>query len=58
LKRNVERQFAALLDGEFLRRAENVLVFGAPGGDKSSLHSQALRVNSRRELAYLESVCG
>ena len=30
LKRNVERQYAALLDGEFLRRAENVLVFGSP----------------------------
>jgi DNA replication protein DnaC len=37
LKRNVERQFAALLDGEFLRRAENVLVFGAPGGGKTHL---------------------
>ena len=29
LKRNVERQFAALLDGEFLKRTENILVFGA-----------------------------
>jgi DNA replication protein DnaC len=37
LKRNVERQFAALLDGEFLRRAENVLVFGSPGGGKTHL---------------------
>jgi len=37
LKRNVERQYAALLDGEFLRRAENVLVFGSPGGGKSHL---------------------
>ncbi|MGH9833023.1 MAG: IS21-like element helper ATPase IstB [Blastocatellia bacterium] len=37
LKRTVERQFAALLDGEFLRRAENVLVFGAPGGGKTHL---------------------
>lgn len=39
LKRNVERQFAALLDGEFLRRAENVLVFGSPGGGKTHLLS-------------------
>lgn len=37
LKRNVERQYAALLDGEFLRRAENVLVFGSPGGGKTHL---------------------
>ncbi len=37
LKRNVERQFASLLDGEFLRRAENVLVFGSPGGGKTRL---------------------
>lgn len=37
LKRNVERQFAALLDGEFLKRAENVLVFGSPGGGKTHL---------------------
>jgi DNA replication protein DnaC len=37
LKRNVERQFAALLDGEFLRRTENILVFGSPGGGKTHL---------------------
>ena len=37
LKRNIERQFAALLDGEFLRRAENVLVFGSPGSGKTHL---------------------
>jgi DNA replication protein DnaC len=37
LKRNIERQFAALLDREFLRRAENVLVFGNSGGGKTHL---------------------
>lgn len=37
LKRNIERQFAALLDGEFLRQAENILVFGSPGGGKTHL---------------------
>ncbi|WP_288083831.1 IS21-like element helper ATPase IstB [Shinella sp.] len=37
LKRSVERQFSALLDGDFLRRAENVLVFGSPGGGKTHL---------------------
>jgi DNA replication protein DnaC len=37
LKRPVERQFAALLSGEFLTRAENVLVFGNPGGGKTHL---------------------
>ena len=37
LTRPVERQFAALLSGEFLARAENVLVFGNPGGGKTHL---------------------
>jgi DNA replication protein DnaC len=37
LKRNVERQFAALLEGEFLKRTENILVFGSPGGGKTHL---------------------
>lgn len=37
LKRPVERQFATLLSGEFLMRAENVLVFGNPGGGKTHL---------------------
>ncbi len=35
LKRPVERQFAALLDGSFLERRENVLVFGNPGSGKT-----------------------
>jgi DNA replication protein DnaC len=39
LKRNVERQFGALLNGEFLKRAENVLVFGSPGGGKTHRHN-------------------
>src|SRR5260370_33006561 len=37
LKRNVERQFAALLDGEFLKRTEDILVVGSPGGGKTHL---------------------
>lgn len=37
LKRPTERQFAALLDGAFLDRRENVLVFGTPGGGKTHL---------------------
>jgi DNA replication protein DnaC len=37
LKRAVERQLAALLDGEFLDRRENVLVFGNPGSGKTHL---------------------
>ena len=37
LKRSVERQFAALLDGEFLQRTENILVFGNPGSGKTHL---------------------
>lgn len=37
LKRPVERQFAALLDGSFLQRRENVLVFGNPGSGKTHL---------------------
>ncbi len=37
LKRPTERQFAALLDGSFLARRENVLVFGNPGSGKTHL---------------------
>ncbi len=37
LKRPTERQFAALLDGGFLERRENVLVFGNPGSGKTHL---------------------
>jgi len=37
LKRPLERQFAALLDGSFLERRENVLVFGNPGSGKTHL---------------------
>ena len=43
LKRNVERQFVALFDGEFLKRAENVLVFGSPGGGKTNRHNYPSR---------------
>lgn len=34
---NVSRQFRSLLDGSFLDRKENVLVFGKPGSGKSHL---------------------
>jgi DNA replication protein DnaC len=37
LKKTVERQFAVLMDGDFLDRRENVLVFGNPGGGKTHL---------------------
>ena len=37
LPRTVERQFAALLDGAFLQRTENILVFGNPGSGKTHL---------------------
>jgi DNA replication protein DnaC len=37
LKKNVEKQFAMLLTGEFLTHKENVLVFGNPGGGKTHL---------------------
>lgn len=37
LKKSVERQFAALLAGDFLNRTENVLVFGNPGSGKTHL---------------------
>lgn len=37
LKKNVEKQFAMLLEGEFLAHKENVLVFGNPGGGKTHL---------------------
>ena len=37
LKKTVERQFAVLVEGDFLDRRENVLVFGNPGGGKTHL---------------------
>jgi len=37
LKKVVERQFAALMESDFLSRAENVLVFGNPGSGKTHL---------------------
>jgi len=37
LKKAVDRQFAVLLEGDFLDRRENVLVFGNPGGGKTHL---------------------
>jgi DNA replication protein DnaC len=37
LKKTVDRQFAVLLEGDFLDRKENVLAFGNPGGGKSHL---------------------
>lgn len=39
LKAGVDRQVSALAEGDFLDRAENVLVFGPPGGGKSHLLS-------------------
>lgn len=37
LKKAIDRQFAVLLEGDFLDRKENVLAFGNPGGGKSHL---------------------
>ena len=37
LKKTVDRQFAVLVEGDFLDRRENVLVFGNPGGGKTHL---------------------
>ena len=37
LKRNIERQYVALLTGEFLNRAENILIFGNPGSGKTHM---------------------
>ncbi len=37
LKRSADQQFAALIEGDFLERSENVLVFGPPGSGKTHL---------------------
>jgi len=37
LKKNHQRQFSMLLEGDFLDRRENVLVFGNPGSGKTHL---------------------
>ncbi len=34
LKRSADQQFAALVEGDFLERSENVLVFAPPGSGK------------------------
>lgn len=39
IKKAADRQFAVLLEGDFLDRCENVLVFGNPGGGKTHLLS-------------------
>lgn len=37
LPKGVQHQFNALLDGRFLERKENILLFGTPGGGKTHL---------------------
>jgi len=37
LKKSVDRQFGVLLEGDFLQRRENVLVFGNPGSGKTHM---------------------
>lgn len=37
LKKNIDMQLAVLLEGEFLDRKENILVFGNPGSGKTHL---------------------
>jgi DNA replication protein DnaC len=37
LKKNIDKQFALLLTGDFLNHKENILVFGNPGSGKSHL---------------------
>src|SRR5438093_6320569 len=37
IKKTVERQFAVLMEGDFLDRRENVLAFGNPGSGKTHL---------------------
>jgi DNA replication protein DnaC len=37
IKKAVDRQFAVLLEGDFLNRRENVLAFGNPGSGKTHL---------------------
>ena len=37
LRRSADQQFAALREGDFLERSENVLVFGPPGSGKTHL---------------------
>lgn len=55
LTKNVERQFAGLLEGDFLDRRENILVFGNPGSGKTHLlcalgHELILK---RRSVAFI-----
>lgn len=57
LKRPLERQFAALMDGSFLARRENVLVFGNPGSGKTHLLAALGHELVRRALAVYFTPC-
>jgi len=55
IKKTVDRQFAVLMEGDFLNRRENVLVFGNPGSGKSHLLSavaQELIVGRERKMHF------
>lgn len=56
LPKGVQHQFNALLDGRFLQRKENILLFGTPGGGKSHLISGLAQEMIRKGFkAYFRS---
>jgi DNA replication protein DnaC len=58
LKKSVERQLTALLEGDFLDRRENVLVFGNPGSGKTHLLCALGHelIHKGRSICFLECV--
>jgi len=59
LPQNINMQIAAILDGSFLDRSENILIFGNPGSGKTHLVcaiGQALVAQGRRVLFKSTSV--
>jgi len=58
LKKPVDKHFSALLDGDFLDRHENVLIFGNPGSGKTHLLCALGHelIHKRRSVYFAECV--